>query len=153
MKTKEKSVNNNKIILEIIIIPLCISYLFYMLLGNFNNTLLISIIIISIMNLELLIKYIKEVNIYKSKYNIYKILFIIFNITSLFISFITIYKNINKIYFIISSIISLIYFLVVGIKKLITISKTRDKLYKLTKSALLSLLCFFIIITCLIKLI
>lgn len=150
---KEKNINNNKIIIEIIIIPLCISYLFYLLLGNFNNTLLISIIILSIMNLELLIKNIKEVSIYKDKNNKYKILFIIYNIISLFISFMTIYKEINKIYFIITLSISIIYFLINGILTLIKISKTKDKLYKLTKKALLSLFSFFINIVCLIKLI
>ncbi len=150
---KEKNINNNKIILEIIIIPLCISYLFYILLGNFNNTLLISIIILSIINLELLIKNIKEVSIYKDKNNKYKVLFIIYNIISLFISFMTVYKEINKIYFIITLSISIIYFLINGILTLIKISKTKDKLYKLTKKALLSLFSFFINIVCLIKLI
>ncbi len=144
---------NKKIILEILVIPLLLGYLFYQLLGVFNNIKLVSVIVLCIFNIELLTKYIREVNIYKSKYNIYKVLFIIFNIISLFVSFVTIYKKLYILYFIICSIITLVYFLVRGVLNIIKISKSNNKLYGFTKVALLSFFAFFIIFACLIKLI
>ncbi len=144
---------NKKIILEILVIPLLLGYLFYQLLGVFNNIKLVSVIVLCIFNIELLTKYIREVNIYKSKYNIYKVLFIIFNIISLFVSFVTIYKKLYILYFIICSIITLVYFLVRGVLNIIKISKSNNKLYGFAKVALLSFFAFFIIFACLIKLI
>lgn len=144
---------NKKIILEIIIIPLFISYLFYQLLDTMNDIKILCIIILCLCNLELFIKYIKEVKIYKDKKNIYKVMFIVFNFISLFISFLTIYKNINILYFIICLSITMVYFLISGIQNIIKISKIDNKLYSYTKKSLISLLMFFICLAFLIKII
>lgn len=144
---------NKKIILEIIIIPLFISYLFYQLLDTMNDIKILSIIILCLCNLELFIKYIKEVKIYKDKKNIYKVIFIVFNFINLFISFLTIYKNINILYFIICLSITMVYFLISGIQNIIKISKIDNKLYSYTKKSLISLLMFFICLAFLIKII
>ena len=66
--------NNKKIIFEIVLIPLCILYLYYELLHNHPTISLVFLTItIIITNIENLVKYINEVYIYESKKNILKV--------------------------------------------------------------------------------
>ena len=61
--------NNKKILLEIIVIPLCISYLIFRLLGNYNMACYVICNIFCILSaLVFGIKYIREVYIYENKY-------------------------------------------------------------------------------------
>jgi len=144
---------NKKMILEIIIIAFFLAYLLFQLLDkNYKSINLLSSIILGLINFRLLIKYIKEVHIYKDKKNIYKVIFIIFNILSLFVCAMIIMKKLNIIYLIIVSIITFIYLIIKSIKTLKKLSKEEKKFYNLVKEALVSLLSSFLIITYLIVL-
>ena len=80
-KKKVSSANIKKIVVEIIIIPLCVLYLYYTLLFNstsINKFILHTVVFITCM--QFAIRYIREVYIYESKNNPFKIIFIIFNL-------------------------------------------------------------------------
>ena len=74
MRNKVKQ-NNKKIILETIIIPLCILYLYYMAFNNHPKTsLVISSIVTIITCIEFIVLYIHEVYVYENQYNFLKVL-------------------------------------------------------------------------------
>lgn len=143
---------NKKMVLEIILIPLCLAYILYMVLQNYQTTShVIGLIILFITSLEFIIKYFKEVYIYTNKYNYLKIIFGIFNIVLLLITTLNlIYNNILNIIFMIGTIILLIYLLVFGTIKLKKVLKDEKPLSKNVLSSFLSYIALAIILICLI---
>ena len=96
MKKEVKEQKNiKKIVIEMILIPLCTLYLCYEVLNNHPKTSFIILIIFTIItSLELAIKYLKQVYIYENKYNPLRVIFGIFNIVLIIISGLTlIYKT------------------------------------------------------------
>ena len=148
-----KSNNIKKIVFEIILIPLCMLYLLYTLLGNNPKiSLMVCIIIIIITSLELSIKYSKEVYEFKNKYNILKTIFSIFNIMLIIVTGLTfLYKYMFlKIAFIIMTIILLIFLLIYSVKNIISILKEKGTLYKKALASFLGLMSFVSILITLI---
>ena len=134
-KNNKKEIKRNKIkiVFEIIIIPLCITYLIYTLFGNIklaNQIIFYSAIIITA--LTFIIKYFREVYIFEHKYNYLKILFIVLNIIMLIATILNIVldmKMITVIFFILLGLL-LLYLISLSIKNLIYISKSNDSIYK-----------------------
>lgn len=150
---KTVKTNNKKIIAELVLIPLCFMYLMYTLLENHPKaSFIICSIMIIITCLELALKYLKEVYIYKHKYNLLKIIFGIFNIVLIIVSCLNFIYDIKIIYYvhIIMTIILLMFLLVVVIQKLIYIGKNKGTLYKNAITVFLSLISFTTIFTTLI---
>ena len=144
---------NKKMVLEIILIPLCLAYILYIVLQNYQTTShVIGLIILFITSLEFIIKYFKEVYIYTHKYNYLKIIFGIFNIVLLLITTLNLIYNNNilNIIFIIGTIILLIYLLVFGTIKLKKVLKDEKPLSKNVLSSFLSYIALAIILICLI---
>lgn len=144
---------NKKMVLEIILIPLCLAYILYMVLQNYQTTShVIGLIILFITSLEFIIKYFKEVYIYTYKYNYLKIIFGIFNIVLLLITTLNLIYNNNilNIIFMIGTIILLIYLLVFGTIKLKKVLKDEKPLSKNVLSSFLSYIALAIILICLI---
>lgn len=144
---------NKKMVLEIILIPLCLAYILYMVLQNYQTTShVIGLIILFITSLEFIIKYFKEVYIYTHKYNYLKIIFGIFNIVLLLITTLNLIYNNNilNIIFMIGTIILLIYLLVFGTIKLKKVLKDEKPLSKNVLSSFLSYIALAIILICLI---
>lgn len=148
MKKLEKS-QKQKIIIEIILIPLCFLYLSYTLLNNHPKASLITCsILVIITSILFAIKYFREVYIYKHKYNFFKILYAIFS-TILIIN--TILNLLIKneylfIIFLIQTIILLGYLLFFSTKKLLNIKKDKGYISKNAFPAFLSLVSFAIIL-------
>ena len=144
---------NKKMVLEIILIPLCLAYILYIVLQNYQTTShVIGLIILFITSLEFIIKYFKEVYIYTHKYNYLKIIFGIFNIVLLLITTLNLIYNNNilNIIFIIGTIILLIYLLVFGTIKLKKVLKDEKPLSKNVLSSFLSYIALAIILICLV---
>lgn len=144
---------NKKMVLEIILIPLCLAYILYIVLQNYQTTShVIGLIILFITSLEFIIKYFKEVYIYIHKYNYLKIIFSIFNIVLLLITTLNLIYNNNilNIIFMIGTIILLIYLLVFGTIKLKKVLKDEKPLSKNVLSSFLSYIALAIILICLI---
>lgn len=144
---------NKKMVLEIILIPLCLAYILYIVLQNYQTTShVIGLIILFITSLEFIIKYFKEVYIYTHKYNYLKIIFSIFNIVLLLITTLNLIYNNNilNIIFMIGTIILLIYLLVFGTIKLKKVLKDEKPLSKNVLSSFLSYIALAIILICLI---
>ena len=144
---------NKKMVLEIILIPLCLAYIIFIVLENHSTVSnVIGLITLYITALEFSIKYFKEVYIYENKYNYLKIIFGIFNIVLLLITTLNlIYKNnILNIIFMIGIIILLIYLLVFGTIKLKKVLKDEKPLSKNVLSSFLSYIALAIILICLI---
>lgn len=144
---------NKKMVLEIILIPLCLAYILYIVLQNYQTTShVIGLIILFITSLEFIIKYFKEVYIYTHKYNYLKIIFGIFNIVLLLITTLNLIYNNNilNIIFMIGTIILLIYLLVFGTIKLKKVLKDEKPLSKNVLSSFLSYIALAIILICLI---
>ncbi len=142
--------NNKKILLEIIVIPLCISYLIFRLLGNYNMACYVICNIFCILSaLVFGIKYIREVYIYENKYNILKILFSIYSVLLIVILVINMFLNINIIDILYIIIISgfLLYLLSYSIFYIIKIIKNKGKLYQNIINSFLSFCSFAIIIS------
>lgn len=140
-------------VLEIILIPLCLAYILYIVLQNYQTTShVIGLIILFITSLEFIIKYFKEVYIYTHKYNYLKIIFDIFNIVLLLITTLNLIYNNNilNIIFMIGTIILLIYLLVFGTIKLKKVLKDEKPLSKNVLSSFLSYIALAIILICLI---
>ena len=148
-KKKVSPANIKKIVGEIILIPLCILYLYYTLLFNaitINKFILHAIIFITCV--QFIIKYIHEVYVYESKTNPLKIVFIIFNILLSIACMLNIILKVKviRIVFIVLVIIMLCYLLYNAITKIINIIKSKGILYKNAFSSFLSLIAFFMIL-------
>jgi len=144
---------NKKILFEIVLIPLCIVYLIFILLNNHEITSLVICIVFTIItSLVFIIKYIREVYIYESKYNIYKVLFSIYNIFLLILIILKLVfdNSIFNLLFIIFVAGLLLYLLYYFIKHFIKIIKNSEKLYKNIISSFMSLVSFCIILSTLI---
>lgn len=141
--------NNKKIVLETILIPFCILYLYYVLLWNHPKiSLVVFSIVIFFTCIENLVKYIPEVYIYESKKNVLKILLIIIDILLIIFLFLFLFlKNsiIKIIFFSLLLILSLylIYFVCFNIKRIIN---SKGSILKNTIAAYLSLSSFLIIV-------
>ena len=148
-KKKISSANIKKIVAEIILIPLCVLYLYYTLLFNsisINKFILHTVVFITC--IQFAIRYIREVYIYESKNNPLKIIFIIFNIILGIISMLNLSLKVRiiKIIFIVLVIIMLCYLLYNAITKIINIIKNKGVLYKNTFSSFASLIAFFMML-------
>lgn len=144
---------NKKMVLEIILIPLCLAYIIFIVLENHSTVSnVIGLITLYITALEFSIKYFKEVYIYENKYNYLKIIFGIFNIVLLLITTLNLIYNNNilNIIFMIGIIILLIYLLVFGTIKLKKVLKDEKPLSKNVLSSFLSYIALAIILICLI---
>lgn len=154
MKKEVKEQKNiKKIVIEMILIPLCTLYLCYTILNNHPKTSFIILIIFTIItSLELAIKYLKQVYIYENKYNPLRVIFGIFNIVLIIISGLTlIYKTkLLTIIFLIMIIILLGFLLITSIINIKDIIKQKGTLYKKAFSAFLKLNAFVIILMSLI---
>ncbi len=150
---KKDNKNIKKIVLEMILIPLCIIYLLYtLLLDNNKISEILCIMFTIITSLVFIIKYIKEVYIYENKYNVFKIIFSIYSIILVIISILTLILNINvlNLVFIIMIIILLIYLCLYIIKHIMDIHKNKGMFYKKIFSIFLSINSFVIILITLI---
>lgn len=144
---------NKKMVLEIILIPLCLAYIIFIALENHSTVSnVIGLITLYITALEFSIKYFKEVYIYENKYNYLKVIFGIFNIVLLLITTLNLIYNNNilNIIFMIGIIILLIYLLVFGTIKLKKVLKDEKPLSKNVLSSFLSYIALAIILICLI---
>lgn len=118
-----------KMVAEVYLIPICVLYLLYMLLNGHNKASFIVCLIISFFTaLEFMIKYLKEVYVYKNKYNFLKLSFGIFNILFVIILGLNIFYKIYiiKLLFIIGIIVLLLFlisFSIFNIRKFIKDSK------------------------------
>ena len=149
MKIKnEIKTDNKKIVFEIIVIPICILYLYYMAFNSHPKiSLAVSAVTTIITCIELIVLYIHEVYIYESKYNIFKILvtilsflLIIFTIVNLFVK-----VSIIKIIYLALLVIFLIHLLYFVIKNIIRIINMKGTLYKNVFAAFFGLISFMII--------
>lgn len=148
MKQNKEKIDTKKIVFEIIIIPLAIMYLYYTILYNHHKISLVLLYITSLITcIEFIIKYIREVYVYKSKYNFLKVactimsfLILMFLILNLFLK----YEIIKKI-LIILLIIMLCHLFIFAINSIIKIIKGTDKLYKNVVSSFFSLIAFTVI--------
>lgn len=146
---KDIKPNNKKIVFEVIIIPICILYLYYMAFNNHPKiSLTISTIITIITCIEIIALYIHDVYIYENKYNFLRIiitilsfLLIIFTVINLFIK-----ASIIKTIYLVLLIIFLIHLLYFVIKNLIKICKGKGILYKNTFASFFGLISFVIIL-------
>lgn len=128
-----------KTVAEVYLIPICFIYLLYMLLnGSKKASLIICSIIILFTSLEFLIKYLKEVYIYKNKYNFLKLSFGIFNILFILLTALNLfYKTYAiKILFIIGTIILLLFLLIFSINNIRKYIKNTNKTMFVVKSFL-----------------
>lgn len=140
---------NKKIVIEIILIPLCIGYLLYTLLNNNPKISLIILgVFITLTSLEFIIKNLKEVYIYESKNNLFKITFAVFNILLLLSMFLTLIYKLEtiKILFITEVLLLLIYLFYYGINSVIKIIKDKKPIYKYIIRAFFSLISFITIL-------
>ena len=141
--------NKKKIILELVFIPLCIMYLYYVLINNHLkiNLYLVSIIIL-ITCVEFLIKYIYEVYVYENKYNFLKVLFIIFCFCLIIVDILNLFIKLKliKVLFLIFIIILLIYLIYFVINCLIRIYKNKGILWKNAFASFFSFISFLIIL-------
>ena len=139
---------NKKMLIETIIIPLCVLYLLFTLLNNYEVlSEIICYIAICITSIVCLVKYINEVYIYEHKYNYLKIIFIIVNLLLLISLVLTIFitnKMLNIIFLVLTAIL-LLYLLIFGIVNIIIITKNNEKLYQSIIRSFFSLLSFSII--------
>lgn len=113
MKSDVKN-TNKKIVAEIILIPFCFLYLFYVILGNHPKiSFIFCSCLVIITCLEFAIKYFKEVYIYENKYNVLKVIFGIFNVLLIIITGLNLIYDIKiiSVLFIIMTIILLMYLL------------------------------------------
>ena len=152
-KEIKKQKNIKKIVIEMILIPLCTLYLCYTILNNHPKTSFIILIIFTIItSLELAIKYLKQVYIYENKYNPLRVIFGIFNIVLIIISGLTlIYKTkLLTIILLIMIIILLGFLIITSIINIKDIIKQKGILYKKAFSAFLKLNAFVIILMSLI---
>ena len=141
--------NKKKIVIEVILIPICIMYLYYEVLHNHPKVSLgIATAVIILTSIEFIVKYIKEVYVYKSKNNLLKILYVIFSFILIILSIISLflkYKLIKIAYFI-SLIILLVFLLYFITKNIVRIIKEKGTLYKNTFAAFFSLISFVIVL-------
>lgn len=141
--------DNKKIVLEIILIPLCILYLYYVLLYNhpkISNILLY--LTITITCVSFIVKYIKEVYVYENKYNILKIIFTIISILLIIVMLLNYYlkyKVVNYL-FIILVILLLIYLLIYSIINIKGIIRSKDNLLEKTINSFFPSISFYIIL-------
>lgn len=152
MKNKEKS-NNIRIVLEIILIPICVLYLYYTLLYNHPKISIVLLYITTLItSIEFIVKYIKELYTYENKYNPLRLIFVVF----LFLLLITLVLNIFLKYKIIkqiltiSLIILLVHLLLFAISNIIKIIKDKGRLLTTSASAFFSFIAFYIILIALI---
>lgn len=133
----------NKMIVEIILIPICIAYLYYLAFNNHQKANLIAMsLIIIITSTEFIIKYIKELYIYESKKNIFKLLYTIFSFILIVITILNFFLKIKiiSVLFMVFSILLLIYLLYYVIDNVR--NKDKRSFSKLIVSSIMSLISF-----------
>lgn len=142
---KNKKTNNKKIILEIVLIPLCVFYLIYTLLQNHPKiSFIICSILVVITCIVFTVKYLKEVYIYKYKYNWFKVLISIFSIILIIVTLINLFYKL-EILFVIMTGLLLCFLLAFSTQKIIFILKKEKNLSQNIIHSFLSLVSFMII--------
>ena len=148
-KTKDNEINMKKVVVETILIPLCVAYLYYTMAHNHPRLNIVFVYIITLITcLEVAIKYIREVYVYKSKNNYLKIIISIISILLIITVFLNIFLK-HKIIlysFITLLIIILCYLLFVSIKAIKKMINKEGILYKNTFEAFFSLIKFGVIL-------
>ena len=150
--TKKKKTNNTdrrKLLFEIIIVPLCIFYLYYTYVsGHEKLNLILLYIAVIVTCIEFNAKYIKELYIYENKYNFLRIIFIVLSfILLIFIALnIFIKTKITKIVFIILTSLLAAYLLIYAVQNIKKIIKKEGDFSKTVIASFLSLVSFFIIL-------
>ena len=141
--------DNKKIAFEIVLIPLCILYLYYVLLYNHPKiSTVLLYLTITITCVSFITKYIKEVYIYENKHNILKIIFTIVSILLLIVMVLNHYLKykVLKYLFIIFVVLLLIYLLVYSVINIIKIIKSKDNLFEKTINSFFPSIAFYIIL-------
>ena len=160
-KTETKqtyNINVKKMLIDIFIIVIAITYLLSLLIfKNTNSSLVLYIALIIIMNFELFINSLKKISKKDKVINkiLYILIFIITLVTlfSIFMYFIMKKTNIYNYIMFIGSILSAVITLIYGIIALKNLITTKKNLLKNTSLPLISFISFATFIMCLIKLI
>ena len=151
MKNKES--NNLRIVLEIVLIPICVLYLYYTLLYNHPKISIVLLYITTLVTcIEFIVKYIKELYTYKNKYNPLRLIFVIFLFLLLITLVINIFLKVKivKLIITISLIILLVYLLVFATSNIIKIIKNKGRLLNTASGSFFSFIAFYIILMALI---
>lgn len=149
MKKNKAKTDTKKIVLEIVLIPLCIMYLYYILLNNHPKINIVILHLFTFIASGVFIKkYIQEVYVYNSKYNFLKVLYTIICLVTIAFIFLNIFLKIKwiQIVYIALLIATLIHLLFVAIKGIIGITNGKGSLYKNAFSAYFSLVSFVVIL-------
>ena len=149
-KNKEDSINMKKVIIETILIPLCVTYLYYMALHKYpkiNIAIVYGVAVIA--SLEVAIKYIHEVYVYESKNNYLKIIMSIISVLLIIAVFLNIFLKYKVIFYVLLGLLTIMlcYLLYDSVKNIKKMIKKEGTLYKNTFSAFFSLIKFGIILT------
>ena len=149
MEKKVAKQNNKKIVMEIILIPLCTLYLYYTLLYNHPKISIVFLYITTLIaSIELIVKYVKELYVYENKYNFLRLIFVIFSfllIITMILNIFLKYKIIKQILIIFLTIL-LIYLLLFAIKNVTNIIKDKGRLLTNSAASFFSFIAFYIIL-------
>ena len=149
MKKNKEEINMKKVVVETILIPLCVVYLYYMAMHNHPKVNMIFLYGITLIAcFEMIIKYAHEVYVYENKYNYLKVICIIISVLLIISVFLNIFLKYKAILYTFISllIILLIYLLLYSAKNIKKMIKQEGVLYKNTFSAFFSLIEFGIIL-------
>ncbi len=137
-----------RVLLDILLIALSLGLLTYEVNRTNNISNILIAIILFITCFELMIKYIKEVHIPKSKNRVVKVLFIIFLVLLMFLSIYTNIKSIKvlNISYVIGVVLLLIYLFIVVVINIKNIIKEKEKIFNYVKSLYLSSFSFVLIL-------
>lgn len=144
---------NKKILLELLLVPVCLGYLFHMLLSNNQKiSYILLIVMLLLTTFTLILKYGNEVYVYESKYNIYKIILIIFSVILFLISLLSIFLmgKFVRLFLIITTIILLLYLFYCAVRGIINIIKNGNYLYRYIIRVFFSSISFALILEALI---
>ena len=147
--SKNKSKLDIKMVIEMLIVPLALMYLYHMALHDHPKVNLVFFSLVTFFTcIEIIAKYIREVYIYESKNNFLKILFVIFSFILLIVTVLNIFLKypIIKTLFIIFEIILLVYLITYAITRLINMYKEKGVFTKNAIACFFSLISFVLIL-------
>ena len=147
---KKENKLTSKLLIELFLVPIAISYIYYLILNNHTKaSLVIMSIIIFFTCLEFAIKYIKEVIIYENKNNLFKIIYSVFSILLIIITVLNLFINNNIIAITFKTgtiilLIYLLYYIIINIKGVMNNTKEFSKTIVIS---FISLIAFCLILT------
>ncbi len=145
----KKDIDIKKIVFEIIAIPLCLMYLYYVLLGNHPKMNIAVLYVVTLITCgEFFFKYVQEVYIYESKNNLLKVLVIILCILLILalVTYIFIRTEFVRISLLILLLFMSGYLLYFAVKNIISIIKDKNNFAKYVIPAYLSLASFVMMV-------